>query len=185
MGWVFIGKKISGFSPSLWPRPKIFFFSNYSSPLARPRPIAADHFLKPLSRLLDQRKEKDVQESLTKVSSFLWPKPKEMKEMVSRFAPAVGRFVSSPWNLLRPRAKQKLTQEISVQLLWEIPWRFGPRPNLGRAERKLHGLWPWKEESRRNKGPHQGSFVSGFFFLVFSPTTASLIPWLARAREQE
>ena len=39
-----------------------------------------------------------------------------------------------------------------------------------RAERKLHGLWPWKEESRRNKGPHQGSFVSGFFFLVFSPT---------------
>ena len=87
VGWVFIGKKISGFSPSLWPRPKIFFFLNYNSPLARPRPIAADHFLKPLSRLLDQRKEKDVQESLTKVSSFLWPKPKEMKEMVSRFAP--------------------------------------------------------------------------------------------------
>ena len=86
-GWVFIGKKISGFSPSLWPRPKIFFFLNYNSPLARPRPIAADHFLKPLSRLLDQRKVKDVQESLTKVSSFLWPKPKEMKEMVSRFAP--------------------------------------------------------------------------------------------------
>ena len=85
--WGFIGKKISGFSPSLWPRPKIFFILSLHSPLARPRPIAADHFLKPLSRLLDQRKEKDVQESLTKVSSFLWPKPKEMKEMVSRFAP--------------------------------------------------------------------------------------------------
>ena len=32
---------------------------------------------------MDQRKEKDVQESLTKVSSFLWPKPKEMKEMAN------------------------------------------------------------------------------------------------------
>ena len=109
-GWVFIGKKISGFSPSLWPRPKIFFFSNYSSPLARPRPIAADHFLKPLSRLLDQRKEKDVQESLTKVSSFLWPKPKEMKEMVSRFAPHI-------YNLLALRLAFKEKEKMNAKCL--------------------------------------------------------------------
>ena len=47
-----------------------------------------------------------------------------------------------------------------------------------RAERKLHGLWPWKEESRRNKGPHQGSFVSGFFFLVFSDAPLAQRPFV-------
>ena len=108
---------------------------------------------------MDQRKEKDVQESLTKVSSFLWPKPKEMKEMVSEAERSDGETTDG-WipGMSLPSVSGRLSAPLRFALKSPVSSLASRQDEIANFVSRFHGILGGRASAREKRKRTRDSF---------------------------